>query len=131
MSPSQSDRGPDNTASNYTLDDTRRGTTQQEIDTLKQAAVAMLSESLFKKIQEIDQVCSFSDVQGKQLDQKVPKGQLFMNNYLAFKLTQLFLNNVENSIFLASYTIGDSICLLTYCLKFLKLRLNVTSNKLN
>ena len=43
------------------LDDTRRGVSQQDIDALKQMAVSVLSESLFKKILEINQVGGIFD----------------------------------------------------------------------
>ena len=42
------------------LEDSRRGVSSQEIDTLKHVAVSVLTESLFKKILEINQVgCHF------------------------------------------------------------------------
>ena len=46
-----------NDSSAHSLDlDTNRGVSQQDIDSLKQIAVSVLSESLFKRILEINQV---------------------------------------------------------------------------
>ena len=45
----------ENSTRNLDLD-TNRGVSQQDVDTLKQMAVSVLSESLFKKILEINQV---------------------------------------------------------------------------
>ncbi|XP_052809828.1 nuclear pore complex protein Nup205-like [Mya arenaria] len=54
-SPSMDRIGGGDSVSSFDLDDSRRHVRQQDIDTLKQAAVTVLSESLFKKIQEINQ----------------------------------------------------------------------------
>ena len=48
--------GGDTPRASFDLDDSRRHVRQQDIDALKQTAVTVLSESLFKKIQEINQV---------------------------------------------------------------------------
>ncbi|KAL3882663.1 hypothetical protein ACJMK2_028981 [Sinanodonta woodiana] len=54
---SGSSRLPDqeSTSETFEMEDQRKGVSQQEIETLKQTAVSVLNESLFKKVQEINQ----------------------------------------------------------------------------
>ena len=46
----------ENSVQSLDIDESRRGVSQQDIDTLKHVAVSVLTESLFKKILEINQV---------------------------------------------------------------------------